>query len=215
MMAPRVEGVAELMSMPDPDIDEHPFERRCVVQDLEKTWQTIFEGVHDVVILDFIDERYGVGIRGSDVVTWSTCLERLLGPGRLEALGFRWSPATSGAFIHRLRAALPGFCERISDHGNILVNEAVWTATYEDGSSLPPGMLAAMAKQNALLELIYEELARRTRVQFLGVDRSLLLAKRNHRWGDAPFHYSDVTEKMFGSLIARRVQEMLGGFPRP
>lgn len=56
---------------------------------------------------------------------------------------------------------------------------------------------------NRLLDMIYEEPARRTHASCLSIPRVVLVAKHNHRWGDALFHHSDDNER----LIARRLNE--------
>ncbi|AWV20157.1 hypothetical protein RADP37_05106 (plasmid) [Roseomonas mucosa] len=197
------------LDLPIDNLDAPPFEKRCVVADLEKTWLKNLSEKADLVVLDFIDERFGLARIDDQIFTFSTTLRRMLDSNGRKISDLRFIPPTSIEYKECLRKSLPEFCEKISSIKTIYINDAVWTERKEDGKRFSEEMIAIINDNNAILHMIFEQISKRTKAHFANVQSDLLEAKIGHRWGDAPFHYSDKTEKLIAERLMSYVQEQV------
>ncbi len=189
-------------------LDAPPFEIRCVKQDLDKSWNSNFSDQCDIIVMDFIDERFGLAMIGKKIFTYSTSLRRLLEhSGTSITPHIRFIPPLSVDYETMLRANLPAFCDRISGLDNLLINDATWAKQKEDGSFFEPEELVKVEKSNRIIGIICEEIAKKTSAQFTGFANDDLIAKFGHRWGDAPFHYSDETEARIAEVLFNSAEE--------
>lgn len=200
MMSP--EPAHDLISLVEQAGSEQPgpkFEKRCVMADLQRSWRQTISVECDVLILDFIDERFGVGIRNDEVVTHSTALRDLLGGGTLAARGFKHRGPTSADAVAVRDRALVQLCDELSDLKQFWVNDVYWTAMKDDGTQFEN--IDEIEGNNRVLSGIYEALAKRTKAQFIGMPRDQLLANSSHRWGPAPYHYTNAAESAIARLL--------------
>jgi hypothetical protein len=178
------------------------FEIRNVRYDLSKQWREKLALSADAVVLDFIDERFGLAQTEASAFSYSSAFKAML-PKDAARPFTRFVPPHSEAYLDLTKQYLPAFCDQLADVPRLVVTDTVWTGRTEPGAAVPQHMFDMVDACNRLLDTIYEELARRTNASFLAIPREELIAKHNHRWGDALFHYSDDNER----LIAKRLNE--------
>jgi hypothetical protein len=190
------------------------FERRCVIADLEKNddyWA--FERDADVLIVDYIDERFPslcVGAaRLSDTrnvrqplfeAAYSETLrvERRASKEVREA----WL-AGAEVFFARALKTLPAT--------RIILHEAYWASEFRFASSerkpMSDAMIRSAEDNNQLLEEMH--CATKSLVPGLRVVRppsDVLFADPEHKWSKEPFHYIPAYDAAFLRLIRERVQ---------
>jgi hypothetical protein len=175
-------------------------EKRHIRGDLDKIWRRKIKIASDAVILDFIDERFGLGALPGSFFTFSTAYRKVAGADALAKCDRFIGPATD-EYFRLTKAALPGFCELLQDIPRLIVNDAYWASRKEDGSPFDAAAQAMVGPCNAVLDIIFDEISKRTKATFLNIPKGALFGKVGHRWDDAPFHYSDACEQ----LIAKRL----------
>ncbi|MBB1059028.1 hypothetical protein H4F98_00405 [Lysobacter spongiae] len=176
-----------------------PFQRRMVETDLNKRASSVLRrGGFDFVLLDLIDERFPLADFGT-----------MRGEPGLATLSLEFARASRW----RGRRIAPGSTEhvaawrrgvrrllRLVPPGRIILNKAFWAGRFEDGKSLPePEKIAA---SNRHLATMYAFLARAgitKAIDYPGGPR----ASPTHRWGVAPFHYSEATYRWMLDELAR------------
>jgi hypothetical protein len=190
------------------------FERRCVIADLEKNgdyWA--FERDADILIVDYIDERFA-----------SLCV----GPARLSDTRHVRQPLFEAAYAATLRvepraaksardAWLAGaeifFARALKTlpAPRILLHEAYWASEFRAASGerqpMPDAMRRAVEENNRLLEEMHA--ATKSLVPGLGVVKptsDVRFADPEHRWSKEPFHYIPDYEAEFLSLVRERAK---------
>ena len=177
------------------------FQRRMVDRDVGKSFRRDLATVRsDLIVLDLVDERYGLLVDGLDgVATRSTELLRAGGlssdlrrvvPGSAEFL-VGWEEGRR-RFVAEARAA--GVLDRV------VVHQARWAERCADGTRFDH---QASADANLLLEHMYDRLRRDLAPeQFLRVPVRLVVGDPDHRWGRAPVHYVEEYYRIFLDLLA-------------
>jgi hypothetical protein len=177
-----------------------PFQRRMVDRDLGKHfWRDLPDVRADVIVVDLVDERYGVLVDDrSGVGTPSAELLRADGispdlhrvlPGSIDFL-MAWE-AGRRRFMAEARAA--GLA------GRIVVHQARWAERCADGT---PFDYQASAEANHLLEYMYGRLRRDLAPhQFVRVPAHLAVGDPDHRWGRSPVHYVEEYYRTFLDLL--------------
>ncbi|MFT8246931.1 DUF6270 domain-containing protein [Roseomonas sp. BN140053] len=187
-----------------PDIQKSPdmplFEQRNVQCDFEKSWRERLELEVDAIVLDFVDERFGAFEWQGSTFTFSTAFRQLLGDAARQMVE-RYINPTSGEYASLVAKHLDGFCERLQDVNHLIINDVQWANLFEDGSALPEQWHRLIMASNRLLDTIHERIARRTRATFLSLPKAAYVARLGHRWGDAPFHYTQATEERIVAAV--------------
>ena len=178
------------------------FQRRMVERDLGKHFWRDLAGLQaDVIVVDLVDERYGllvddrsgVGTRSSELLRAggiSPDLHRVL-PGSIDFL-LAWE-AGRRRFMAEARAA--GLADRI------VVHQARWAERCADGTSFD---YQASAEANHLLEDMYGRMRKDLAPhQFVRVPAHLVVGDPDHRWGRSPVHYVEEYYRTFLDLLDR------------
>jgi len=191
-------SLASVMSRPldvsEADIHlDSPFQRRMILQDCRKTfWRDLVEVRPDVLILDFIDERFDLISVGDSIVTRSREFEN---SGLLSSFtDYRELVRTSEevltlwkasclAFIERLRSVRPG--------DRVVLHRAMWAASYYDADRqiLDFPYARAIANANGMLSAYYDYFVEHM-PEVVSVSAPCL-ADVGHMWGLSAYHYAD------------------------
>ncbi len=190
------------------------FERRCAIADLEKNddyWA--FEREADVLIVDYIDERFAslrVGpTRLSDTrhvrqpqfeAAYSAALR--VEPRGSQAAREAWLVGAE-VFLARALKTLPP--------ARILLHEAYWASEFRSAAGqrlpMPDAMRRAADENNRLLDEMHA--ATKSLVPGLTVirpPRDVLFADPEHKWSKEPFHYIKAYEAEFLRLVRERLK---------
>lgn len=162
------------------------FQQRMVRWDWEKTLPALLRTVpHDLLVLDFIDERIPLIHTDAGLVACSMEAQRagLALPTSAERLDHSaegyvelWTEA-----VDRLLAAI--------EPRRLVVNRAFWATEDDRGEDLT-GRFPVEA-HNATLTWMYDHVVSTTGCAAINYPEQLLVAKGDHHWGLSPFHYVD------------------------
>lgn len=175
-----------------------PFQRRTVRRDVDKEFLRNWTALRaaDVILIDLIDERFDLFELAPDcLITVSSELLLTGAVSRADRSTERW--IASGSPRHRAlwKAGLEKLFAALRRHGvadRVIVNKVFWADSLEDGAPLPGSDLQATRAANELLEWMYGQLeAYVAPERWLRFPGALLRANAAHRWGIAPFHYTD------------------------
>jgi hypothetical protein len=172
------------------------FQRRTVKRDIEKTFlrEAIFSLECDAILIDLIDERFDLyEVAPGALITVSGELLQTEILTSKDRLSERW--IRSGSERHRelWKEGLRRLFEVLTQRGlvsRVIVNKVYWADCMEEGAPLPGHDAEAIRAANELLDWMYRELENYVPLeQWMKFDA--LRSNAAHRWGIAPFHYSD------------------------
>jgi hypothetical protein len=174
------------------------FQRRMVLRDLEKGFLHFVAKRRDFdfILLDLIDERFDLYEAAPDsVLTISSefMLTRFVTPED------RGSPRLirSGSERHRTmwKAGISCLFTVLAEHGiadRVIVNKVFWADCLGDGTPLPTEEASQRQAANQLLRWMYKELELYVPApRWMSFSDTVLRSNAGHRWGIAPFHYTD------------------------
>ncbi|MDR0591860.1 MAG: DUF6270 domain-containing protein [Bifidobacteriaceae bacterium] len=196
------------------------FRRRMVAWDLESTKlkELVAAGGYDILLLDVIDERYGLYQRDSETFATrssefgetgfaKTTTERAIAPHTAERLRL-WRRGW-----RRLRRRL----KRAGKLQAVRLNKVFWATKLSSGADHPS--VAANPTAHDLVNGMIGQMYRRIE-RDLGPDQvyrypaSDLVADVDHKWGAAPFHYPpSYNQRLKAYLLAER-ERVCGSAPR-
>lgn len=169
------------------------FQQRMVTYDLQKTFfDRLNIDQYDYIIFDLIDTRFEVkDINGKYFVTDSNELKAAELFSESEVLP-GW-PSLTYKILYRL--ALQRMADEISKAGKtpkIVLNAAFWSDKYIDGKHIEYYTDFYIGSNNKKLIWCYEEFLKVFKDCFvIEYDNKFICAKKNHVWGEMPFHYED------------------------
>lgn len=176
------------------------FQRRMLLNDLDKsTLLFLSETSYDVLLLDFIDERFNLVRDGSTVFSLS---------GELQNSGFkpqesRLVPPGSDTFLELWLTGLGRLLANV-DEAKIIVNRAYWAESFPDGN--PVSSMSWIRNNNALLARMYTALtAAHPALQYVDYPADSIVANPAHRWGVAPYHY---TNTFYSHTVAELLRQL-------
>lgn len=160
------------------------FQRRMLTNDLDKTTLSIIGSTpHDVLLLDFIDERFNLALTGSTLFSLSGELER----SGLDMAGRSRITPDGDVFFALWTAGLGRLLSSV-DKSRVVLNRVYWAEYLPDGSDASsPGWIR---RSNAVLQHLYDTVDAYWGLPCIDYPRESLVADPDHRWGLAPFHYT-------------------------
>lgn len=166
-----------------------PFQQKMVFNDFKKiTLKQLELYEYDLLLLDLIDERFHLGVINDSIVTRSNeFVASKIVPNRIIS-------TFSDEFFELWRQGITLLLTHLADKKVILPK--VYWASQAVGYNHPAfdqEQLKNIEAHNAKLERMYAYLAeeRFNNLQIVDIDRSLLIANGDHKWGLSPFHYID------------------------
>ncbi|WP_220094184.1 MULTISPECIES: DUF6270 domain-containing protein [unclassified Pseudoxanthomonas] len=163
---------------------QSPFQRRMLFNDLDKTTGTLLAGnPHDILLLDFIDERFKLVLAGNTCFSLS---------GELEHAGFQSEGRVlltpdSEEFLTLWLAGVSRLLGSV-DRSKLVINRAFWAEKFEDGSDA--SSIRWIKDNNEILSRLYDALEKHWSLRYIDYPESVVRADPNHRWGKAPYHFT-------------------------
>lgn len=172
------------------------FQARMVNADLNKKWPDIVRNTKfDVLLVDFIDERFHLGGFSNGALCTLSSELRSSGFDRKVARA-RGIQTGSDEHYELWMRGWTSFIELLESLGKkqcVLLNVVKWAEAASDGSIPEWGFTP---EQIAASNLYLDKLYRRATIdlepsQVMRVDPQYLVGGLEHKWGLAPFHYVD------------------------
>ena len=192
LVSPPVQGEHDLSR------NKSAFQRRMVSWDMSKHfWSFIEHNKFDLIVFDFIDERFRHVHFGMD--QWITMSNELIETGLVtknDPNTFGWpedkykSLFTEG--LSKIRNALRQF----APEAKVVLNEVYWAGKFEDGEAIESYTANYINRSNEQLRWVYQQFKSVfPEAHLLEYDDSVRRAKRGHTWGEMPFHFQDAFYK--------------------
>jgi len=175
------------------------FQRRMLLNDFDKTTlHRIADTAHDILLLDFIDERFSlVRAQGHRFTrwmpsrrSWFTLSNELCNggfqPGERQVL-----PPDDAAFLPLWIAGIERLLNAV-DRDKVVLNRTFWAERVVEGAAQAPSDwdMAWIRRNNALLHRLYDTVDARWSLKSIRYAPDLLAADPAHQWGLAPYHYA-------------------------
>lgn len=160
-----------------------PFQRRMAVNDLDKTTlSTLVTTPYDVLLIDFVDERFKLVTSGETFFSFS---------GELQKSGLDVSSRTliepqSEEFFALWVTGLARLLSSV-DKAKVVLNRVYWAEHFPDGTDV--SSIGWIRRSNAQLERLYDAVEKQFRLSWIDYPPELVVADPHHRWGVAPYHY--------------------------
>lgn len=208
---------------PDPvRLLDSRFQQRMLAGDLSgNAYERIAATPPETLLLwDLADERLGVfEVAPGRYLTRSVELERSGQAAQLERQ-YRHVPFGTSEHLNLWLAALDRFAAWLHLTGRmsrmLLVN-VPWAVLAEDGRPTPPSFGIEAHDANVCFAEYVNAVRTRTAITVLSIDASAVHADSHHRWGLAPFHYSQGTYEHIATRIiaAARSERRDPSMPAP
>lgn len=193
-------------SVEPPDLNEsgtNRFEFQNVLADFTKSWVNDMEEFGGYKIFDFIDERFGVIDAGGKYFTLSTNLRAVASRENIAKIG-RYIPPHSEEYYELVNAAIEKFVHIVSSDRKVFALKAYWATETETGCGFQQFGQDTISRMNTVLDRIYDGL-RRAGMNFIEIPQTDFIAADQHKWGAAPFHYIESTERALAAAILAAV----------
>jgi hypothetical protein len=184
--------------------DVAPFDQRNVAFDSAKAWLgNIHRKDYDFLLIDFIDERFGCFHYKGSIVTRSSAFVAADVPEEVRR-EMRWVNPSSPEYRNLVKQYLPLFLEEITRvRQPVICNNVYWNPVRDDGSRDVAYSDERCLQMNRVLDEIYDCLKRLDNVTMLDIPRDTVIASASHKWGAAPFHYTDETDKVIADALLK------------
>lgn len=168
------------------------WQRRMVRADMEKSVFSALEKTDfDVLLIDLIDERFSLSVKGSSVHTISTEYKKAL----YKPNSYGFIKAGSEEKLTLWREGLERISRYLVKHGlddKVIVNQVYWSLRCQHPEKLLDRYSEDQIKQaNEQLGWMYEEIKKTLPLaRFIKYSDEDLELDEQHKWGMDPFHYS-------------------------
>jgi hypothetical protein len=160
------------------------FQRRMLYNDLDKTTlATIAVTSHDILLLDFIDERFELVLSDDTLFSYSGELQK----AGLEIGDRATLRPDSESFLSLWLSGMERLMAAV-DPAKVVLNRAYWAERFPDGSDA--SSMGWIRRNNAILQRLYDAVDRNWSLKCVDYPPGLLVADPQHRWGVAPYHYT-------------------------
>lgn len=170
------------------------FQRNVVEMDLAGDFATwLGSADFDVLILDVIDERFGLLIDADGAIATRSSE---FASATADTSGCTVVPPNTDAYYALWETAWEQFVsvvDRVGARGRVRVNKVYWAREFDrPGAAFPPSYSAALIERsNLFLDRLYRRMEQDLAPeQFYVYTAAELRAATEHQWGLAPFHYT-------------------------
>lgn len=181
---------AKLSDSPDVSGNRSPFQQRMVLGDLlRENVSLAARSPGKYVLVDFIDERIGIGRFGDTLITLSPEFRACSLPLDVSTAFGEFSEE----YFHSFARGWLHFAERMaSAEKSIVVNKVFWCSRDNSGRDIPNSDY--IEKNNDKLKRLYSIVSTLTpQVTWIEYPSHLFVADTHHQWGLSPFHYVQTT----------------------
>lgn len=184
----------EVNTIPVLDSLSSPFQRKIVQQDMRlDVLESLNDTKFDFILIDLIDERYGLVEYGNTYITNSFELNQSGILGDISKLNT--IKVDSEEFYELWKKGFEIFikyCVNNNLKDKIVVNKVFWADSFESGQSIPNFDTQKIRLNNSVLDRFYKLMANYlVESQFIEYPEDFVVAKADHKWGVMPFHYVD------------------------
>lgn len=171
------------------------FQRSMVQRDIQKVLPAAMRALDDeVVIIDFIDERFSVVEVNGGVIAMSVEAKKA---GLTPRGGVLHRPTDPG-FMDRWRVAADRMASALEGK-RVILNKAYWALQDETGAALSDRF--DVNRNNEILAAMFDHLEGSLDSAVIEYPADLLTANSQHRWGLSPFHYVDSFYEHFAAAL--------------
>lgn len=177
------------------------FQKNMIQNDIDSTFLDKLDDNFDVLLVDFIDERFNLLVNKEEVLTLSSefvSSENFYSSEKvLESGSFEWFELWKKAFKDFIDSY------RLKFNKRILINKVFWSVNKSNGSKFSD---QSVDDENLKLNKIYGYVEEILGCEcFITYDESEIIANSDHVWGEAPFHYVD---DLYYKTLIRLKKEM-------
>lgn len=160
-----------------------PFQRRMLLNDLDKTTLSVIaETPHDVLLLDFVDERFNLVSSESTFFSLSGELQK----SGLDVSSRSLIEPQSEVFLKLWIAGLERLLSSI-DETKVVLNRVYWAEYFPDGKDA--SSKGWIHRSNVQLQRLYDAVDKRWSLRSIEYPDEVVVADPQHQWGPAPYHY--------------------------
>lgn len=164
---------------------QSPFQRRMLLNDLDKTTAALLADTpHDLLLLDFVDERFNLVLSDSTLFSMSGELEK----SGVDISGMSLVAPESDAFLALWLTGLDRLMRSV-DRSKVVLNRVYWAEHFPDGTDV--SSTGWIRRSNAQLQRLYDAVDKYSRLLRIDYPSEVVVADPGHRWGVAPYHYID------------------------
>lgn len=170
---------------------ESKFQRRMVESDFNnQILESAGKGGYDLLLIDFLVDRFHLAEIDGKLVTRSVEFVRSgIKPNRI-------INTFSDQYLMLWRKGIDNLLSVIdarADLDKVRINKVYWSdIATEEQDTIKLNEKWDIEKNNAKLDAMYEYVEKiLPSSSIIEVDKSLLIADSNHKWGLSPFHYTD------------------------
>lgn len=180
--------------IPELDNLSSPFQRKIVKQDMKlDVLETLLTTDFDYILIDLIDERYGLIKYRNTFITnsYEVNMSGILGDvSKLEKI-----EAGSDKFYSLWEKGFEifiNYCKENNLLDKVVVNKVYWASMLDDASPIPNFDKKKIIANNSILDSLYSIIQKYIpESNFIIYPKSYFVAKKDHKWGIMPFHYVD------------------------
>ena len=159
------------------------FKQRVIVDDFSKTLlQDLKNLEYDILLIDFIDERFPLKKYDDGVITVSSELQETQSVELDESLIYVGSEERFSLWYKAWNAFID-FCIKYNIKDKIIINRLYW-AQVDKKTAFSTSYIS---KNNAFLKRIYDTVSMYIpKYRHIDYHKNLIVSKQDHRWGIAP-----------------------------
>ncbi|WP_252107373.1 MULTISPECIES: DUF6270 domain-containing protein [unclassified Halomonas] len=168
------------------------WQRKMVRADMEKSvLEEIKKNNFDILLIDLIDERFNISVRGDSVHTVSNEYKKAL----YQPNSYSFLKASSKEKLKLWKKGLEVLSDLLKEsmlEKKVVINKVYWTLKGDGADKLLDRYTEeAIYETNAQLEVMYDEIANSIPdAKFINYNSGDLIVDKNHKWGLEPFHFS-------------------------
>lgn len=187
--------------------DLSAFQAKIIRQDIQnELFEALTRTQFDYILMDFIDQRYGLIEYQDTLITdsYELGLSKLI----TDRKDKKQIVAGSDEFYSLWEEGFKNFiqhCSSLNVVNKIFINKVYWAETVDDDQKIVNYDLEKIKLNNIILNRLYEIVEKYLPIeQFIEYPDTVFVTKRQHKWGVMPFHYIDD----FYELSFEKLQEL-------
>lgn len=187
-------ALSPVQNLPELSKVTSPFQRKIIKQDMiSDLFYSLDNTKFDYVLIDLIDERYGLinfdntFITNSYELNLAGILADTTQLTKIETGSQEYFKLWEKGFNKFIK-----YCKEKNILNKILINKVYWASSFDDASPILNFTQEKIDFNNSVLNHLYKLIEKHIpESNFITNPKSYFIAKKNHKWGTMPFHYID------------------------